>query len=111
MSVAIKVETSLGSSLSTKVKVENDLIKSILFAKITFPLVNCSLTFDLSTSVAPRAPNILKVRVLGAPGAPGALGAPEATNFDRSKVKEQLTKGKVIFANNILLWINFQISM
>ena len=52
----------------------------------------------------------------GSPGSPGSHGSPYLlhdlqTDVDRSKVKEQLTKGKVIFANNILLLINFQLSL
>ena len=53
---------------------------------------------------APGAPKTLTLRILGALGAPGALGA---TDVDRSKVKEQLTKGKVIFAINILFIKSF----
>ena len=39
---------------------------------------------------------------IGSPGSPYLLQDLQ-TDVDRSKVKEQLTKGKVIFANNILL--------
>ena len=69
---------------------------------------------------APRAPKTLTLRVLGAPGAPGARGSHGSpyllhdlqTHVDRSKVKEQLTKfGKVNLANNMLLLMNFQLSL
>ena len=53
----------------------------------------------------------------GSPRSPGSHGSPYLlhdlqTHVDRSKVKEQLTKfGKVNLANNMLLLMNFQLSL
>ena len=65
---------------------------------------------------------LITVHGLGAPGAPkslGSHGSPRSpyllhdlqADVDRLKVKEQLTKGKFIFANDILLLIHFQLSL
>ena len=64
---------------------------------------------------SPRCPG--SPRSPGSPGSPRSHGSPYLlhdlqTHVDRSKVKEQLTKfGKVNLANNMLLLMNFQLSL